>query len=77
MLVEPTTIATIAIIGTCPPSGVGALMACITKPKTTPAISPATTPAATLEPMSTSFVPQDEGRYPEFAAGGEKVTLVR
>jgi len=37
MLPERTTIATIAIIGICPPSGVGAFIICIMIPKTVPA----------------------------------------
>src|SRR3990170_4542462 len=54
--------ATIAIIGICPPSGVGALIACIIKPNTTPAIRPATAPAATLEPpICPPASPRDAG----------------
>lgn len=56
MLSERATLATIAIIGISPPSGVGAVIICIIKPNTNPAIKPAIAPAVILERMIlTSF----------------------
>src|SRR5262249_39265385 len=46
----------IAIIGISPPSGVGAVIICIIKPNTSPAIRPASAPIVILERMIIFFL---------------------